>query len=116
MKTPPRSLFPAVLAASVAFSAPVALAAGVGLDLSGRDTTCAPCKDFFQYANGVWVTRTEIPASYPGTGSFQQLRDQNEETLHALLDDAVRQVTSAPAGSNAWLLGTFYGSCMDSMR
>ena len=104
-----------IVVAALALPA-AALAAGVGLDLSGRDTTCAPCKDFFQYADGGWVARTEIPAAYPGYGTFLMLRDQNEATLHALLDDAVRKVTSAPAGSNAALLATFYGSCMDSAR
>ena len=53
------------LAALLALSTPQAEAApaGHGLDLSGRDTTCSPCQDFFQYASGSWVARTTIPAS-----------------------------------------------------
>ena len=64
-----------------------------GLDPSTRDTTCSPCKDFFQYANGNWVAKTEIPSAYATYGSFTALRDRNEEALHALLEDAARRVT-----------------------
>ena len=90
-------------------------AAGHGLDLSGRDTTCSPCQDFFQYASGSWVTRTTIPASYPGYGSFQILRDRNQEALHRLLEDAARK-TASRSDANLAKLGAFYGSCMESAR
>src|SRR5260221_12318457 len=58
------------------------------IDLTARDTTCSPCRDFFRYANGAWLDRTEIPATHPGFGSFQALDDRNEDNLHALLEDA----------------------------
>ena len=47
-------------------------------DPSARDTTCSPCKDFFQYANGGWVARTEIPAAYASWGTFTELDDRNK--------------------------------------
>ena len=85
------------------------------LDLSARDTTCTPCRDFFQYTNGAWVTRTEIPAAFASFGSFQELAERNRTTLYALLEDASRH-TDAPAGSTTGLLRTFYGGCMDSAQ
>ena len=104
------------LALLLALSAPQGTAvAGQGLDLSGRDTTCSPCQDFFQYASGSWVTRTTIPASYPGYGSFQILRDRNQEALHRLLEDAARK-TASRSDANLAKLGAFYGSCMESAR
>ena len=39
------------------------------LDRANLDTTCAPCADFYRYANGGWIRRASIPAAYPlGTG------------------------------------------------
>src|SRR6185503_8756160 len=89
-----------------------ALAARAGsIDLAARDTTCAPCRDFFQYANGVWLERAEIPSTHPGIGSFQGLDDRNEETLRELLDEVARDPHPA-RGGDAERLGIFYGSCM----
>ncbi len=85
------------------------------LDLTARDTTCSPCRDFFQYANGAWVTRTQIPAAFASFGSFQELAERNRMTLYEVLEDAKRE-TSAPAGSTTGLLRTFYVGCMDSAQ
>ena len=89
-------------------------AQGLSLDLANRDTTCAPCKDFFQYANGTWLAKTEIPSSYAGYGSFLALSDHNRDVLHTLLDDAVKKTTATDG--NEGLLRTFYMGCMDSVR
>jgi putative endopeptidase len=86
------------------------------VDAADMDTTCAPCKDFYQYVNGGWMARTELPPSYPALGTFQEISDRNQETLHTLLDDAVRRVKGEKPGSNEWKLGVFYGACMDSER
>src|SRR5689334_24006362 len=37
-------------------------------DRSSLDTTCAPCRDFFQFANGEWLKHTEIPGAFPSWG------------------------------------------------
>jgi putative endopeptidase len=85
------------------------------VDRSGMDTTCAPCTDFYRYVNGKWQDSATIPASYPGIGSGREVYDRSLDSLHAILEDAVRD-KSAPAGSNTQKLGVFYGSCMDSAR
>src|SRR5882672_7684780 len=77
-----------------------------GLARADLDTTCLPCRDFFQYATGGWTARTTIPAAYPAWGSFDELRDHNEAVLHRILDAAPD--TSKP--------GIFYSTCMDSAR
>ena len=33
-----------------------AFAAASGVDVANMDTTCAPCRDFYRYANGTWST------------------------------------------------------------
>ena len=83
------------------------------LDRSSLDTTCAPCRDFFEFANGGWLSHTEIPAVFPSWGSFNQLYEHNLDVLHELLDAAAKD-HAAPPGGNHGKLGTFYRTCMDS--
>lgn len=85
-------------------------------DAANLDTTCAPCKDFFQFANGGWIKNNPVPPAYSSWGSFSELDERNRATLHTILDDAAAKAAGAPAGSNLKRLGTFYGTCMDSVR
>jgi len=86
----------------------------VALDPANRDETCAPCNDFYKYANGGWLATAKIPASYAGIGAFRELRDKNEAALHDIMDAAVANMSKAKAGSNEWKLAAYYGTCMDS--
>ena len=110
----PRRHASALVFALAIFAIPVH-AQTPALDLTARDTTCSPCRDFFQYANGSWVTRTQIPPAFASFGSFQELGELNRTTLYEVLEDAAR-ATSAPAGRTTSLLRTFYVGCMDSAR
>jgi putative endopeptidase len=83
------------------------------IDPANIDTTCAPCKDFFQFANGGWLQRSEIPGDLPRWGSFNELQEQNYAALEEVLTEAARNAPTA-RDPNARKLGTFYGSCMDS--
>ncbi len=83
------------------------------IDPANIDTTCASCKDFFQYANGGWINRSEIPGDLPRWGSFNELQEQNYAALQDVLTEAAQNVSSA-SDANARKLGTFYGTCMDS--
>jgi putative endopeptidase len=85
------------------------------LDPANMDTTCAACRDFFHYANGGWIARTEIPADRPLWGSFSELQDRNFDALHEVLTDAAARARSTD-DPNLRKLGMFYGSCMDSTR
>ncbi|HYV97116.1 MAG TPA: hypothetical protein VE967_06660, partial [Gemmatimonadaceae bacterium] len=49
------------------------------LDRANLDTTCAPCKDFYQFANGMWLKTHSIPPDRTGLGSFGMLGDKNQE-------------------------------------
>ncbi len=86
-----------------------------GLAVENLDRTCQPCQDFYQFANGGWLTRNEIPAAFPSWGTASKLREQNNEALHQILE-AAAQNTAAPAGSNEQKIGAFYASCMDTAR
>lgn len=83
------------------------------IDPVNLDTTCAPCKNFFQYANGGWLKRSSIPGDQPRWGSFSELQEQNYAALQDVLSDAARKASSTN-DPNIRKLGTFYGTCMDS--
>ena len=83
------------------------------IDPVNIDTTCAPCKDFFQFANGGWLKRSEIPGDLPRWGSFNELQEQNYAALEQVLTEAALNAPTARDG-NTGKLGTFYGTCMDS--
>jgi putative endopeptidase len=83
------------------------------IDPINLDTTCAPCRNFYQYANGGWLKRTTIPGDQPRWGSFNELQEQNYATLRDVLEDAARNAASTQ-DPNLQKLGTFYGTCMDS--
>jgi putative endopeptidase len=83
------------------------------IDPANLDTTCAPCKDFFQYANGGWLKRSTIPGDQPRWGSFNELQEENYATLRDVLSEAAKNASSAKDPSLR-KLGIFYGTCMDS--
>jgi len=83
------------------------------LDRANLDTTCAPCADFFGYANGGWIARTQIPADHPSWGSFNELQEANYAALEGVLTDAAAGAATA-TDPNQKKLGLFFGSCMDS--
>ena len=83
------------------------------IDPANLDTTCSPCKNFFQYANGGWLKRSEIPGDQPRWGSFNELQEQNYAALKDVLTEAATNASSTK-DANIRKLGTFYGTCMDS--
>jgi putative endopeptidase len=87
------------------------------LDRANLDTTCAPCADFYQFANGTWLKKHTIPPDKTGLGSFGMLSDQNQAVVQKIVvDDAslARSGETKP-GTNEWKIGTFYMACMDTV-
>jgi putative endopeptidase len=78
-------------------------------------TTCKACEDFYQYANGGWLAKNEIPAAFPSWGITSPLREKNIATLHDILEAAAKN-TAAAKGSNEQKIGAFYASCMDEAK
>ncbi|HEX7335672.1 MAG TPA: M13 family metallopeptidase [Gemmatimonadales bacterium] len=83
------------------------------LDPANLDSTCAPCQDFYQYANGGWIARSTIPDDQPRWGSFNELQEANYAALQDVLTEAAQNASST-RNPEIRKLGTFYGTCMDS--
>jgi predicted metalloendopeptidase len=78
-----------VLVALLTFGgAPFAQAAEThGLDLADMDRTVLPGADFYQFANGGWLQRTQIPADESSYGVFTALREQTRKQLLGMMRD-----------------------------
>ncbi len=87
---------------------------GVGINVANIDPSVKPCEDFFHFASGNWLKNNPIPAAESRWGSFNELADHNNATLRGILNEAVKNSTKAPKGSNAQKVGDFYASAMDS--
>ena len=47
-----------------------------GIDLANMDPTANPTDDFYTFANGAWLDKTEIPGKAGAWGGFSQLREE----------------------------------------
>jgi len=83
-----------------------------GVDLAAMDKSVAPGDNFFQYVNGGWMARTEIPADKSNYGSFNKLGDRSESQVRAIIEAAAS--TDAAAGSPEQKIGDLYAAFMDT--
>ncbi|MBI3364756.1 MAG: M13 family metallopeptidase [Ignavibacteriae bacterium] len=84
------------------------------IDTQNFDTSIKPSSDFYQFANGGWMTRNPIPGDQSRWGSFNEVQERNFKILHEILDEAAAK-TDAPRGSVAQKVGDFYFSSMDTV-
>ena len=111
--------------------AEIAAAAGQrsGIETAGMDTAVRPQDDLFGFVNGTWVAQTAIPADKGRFGTFDQLRDEAQEHVRVLLEDASGAVVEREAEAArrpdsdgaaetdlTALVGALYASFMDTDR
>ena len=85
-----------------------------GFDLSGRNMAVKPGDDFFGYANGTYIDKTQIPADRSWYGTINVLRDLSEARVHAMLDDAAATAPVEAAGKDEKAkVGAFYKAYLD---
>jgi putative endopeptidase len=109
-----------VVLVTASFVTSVTLAQGTGpnraIDRANFDTTCAPCTDFYQFANGGWLKSHTIPPDKASLGSFGMLGDKNQDVVRRIVDDDAKLVRGGETkpGTNEWKIGTYFMSCMDT--
>ena len=83
-----------------------------GVDLSAQDKSVKPGDDFNRYVSGHWLDSYQLKDYETSYGSFNMLRDQSEEQVHAIIEE-LRQRKDLAAGSDAQKLRDYYASYMD---
>jgi putative endopeptidase len=84
-----------------------------GIDVAGMDLSRKPWEDFYQFANGKWIARADIPPDRPSLYVFTLLADRNRNILHQILEKAAADHDAT--GIRA-LVGAFYRSGMDEAK
>jgi putative endopeptidase len=86
-----------------------------GLDFAGEDRVTKPGDDFFRFANGAWLDRTQIPADKSAVGSAWTMSDLTEARLHDMMERFAAKATHQPSDLEG-KVGAFYKPFMDQTR
>src|SRR5690554_1925872 len=84
------------------------------INLDYMDSTIRPQDDFFQFVNGNWIDQTEIPADQGRWGSFNELREFNNEAVLKVLEKAMADPEFGE-GTDQKKAVDFYQIGMDSL-
>jgi putative endopeptidase len=82
-----------------------------GVAVANIDKSVKPGDDFYRYANGAWLARTEIPSDRAGVGVFSVLADRSSKNVAAIIEEEAK--SSPAAGSNARKIADLYNAYMD---
>ena len=89
-----------------------ALAAeGHGISADSMDRSVKPGDNFYEYANGDWIKRTEIPADRASVDVWTKLGDQSSKRMADLIAEIAK--SNPPAGSSSRKVADLYNSYMD---
>src|ERR1044071_7312730 len=83
------------------------------LDASNRDSSVKPGEDFFLFANGNWIKKTEIPPEYSRWGAFNELIERNNDALHNIAEKASQTHVDPKLAPETQKVGDYYASGMD---
>ena len=86
-----------------------------GFDLAGMDPATRPGDDFFRFANGTWIDKTQIPPDKPAYSLRLAMTDLTEKRLHEMMESFGAKSNQNPSTLEQ-KAGTFYSSFMDEAR
>jgi endothelin-converting enzyme/putative endopeptidase len=82
-----------------------------GIALANMDRSVKAGDDFYQYANGEWIKRTEIPPDRAEVDVFSKLSDLSNKRTSDLIAEIAK--SNPPAGSATRKVADLYNSYMD---
>jgi len=82
-----------------------------GITPANMDRSVKPGDDFYHYANGEWIKRTEIPADRAGVDVFSKLEDLSNKRTADLITEIAK--SNPPASSATRKVADLYNSYMD---
>jgi len=111
-----RVLLASVCSLSLAFTQNSTEPENHGIVVANMDRSVKPGDDFYRYANGDWIKRTEIPPDRNyidpyGSDFDDDSNDLTRKRMAGLIEEAAK--ANAPAGSNTRKIADFYHPYMD---
>ena len=85
-----------------------------GIELTNLDTTAVPGDDFYRYATAGWQETNPIPDEYSRYGTFDKLRENNQEQVQGLIEELGSE--DHKQGTNAQKVGDLYSMGIDSVK
>ena len=85
-----------------------------GIRPENLDKNVKPQDDFYMFATGGWQKANPLPAAYSRFGSFDQLQEDNNKRINAILGDLEKKKYAE--GTTERKLSDFYKLAMDSVR
>lgn len=83
------------------------------IDRSSMDTKANPCQDFYQYACGRWIEKTDLPSDKPSwVRGFDEVTLRNQKLLKKIFEDYSKGKFE-PNVPYAKQIGDYYAACMD---
>ena len=79
-----------------------------GFDAAGMDRSVAAGDNFFDFANGEWVKRTEIPADRSSQGSFNVIAEKTLADTRAIMEESAKA-----SDGEVRKIGDYYAAFMD---
>ena len=100
-----------LLASGGIASQDVSTQATPGITVANMDRSVKPGDDFYRFANGEWIRRTEIPPDRAGVNVFTKLGDLSNQRTKDLIEELAK--SKAPAGSGERKVADLFNSYMD---
>jgi len=86
--------------------------ANAGIALGSLDRSVKPGDDFYNFADGTWMKKTEIPADRSSVGGFYIADQERERQTREMLADILKN-NPAPT-TNEGRIATFYKAYLDT--
>ena len=85
-----------------------------GINTAYMDKSVSPKDNFFQFVNGTWLKETPIPADKTRWGSFDELRQNTDKDVLAILNEATKS-SKYSSNTDQGKAISMYKSAMDTV-